>query len=442
MMSLRGATITLLTSTMLVSAAQAQDSFFDVGSQAPITILINPSPWFGGFEAVVDLYQEQTGNEVILDVTPFSGIVEKARNAVRDTESVYDLLNLDTSFNVEFYEGGFLEPLKAIDPTFELPPEVLTFGDSGYWSTEKDFRTADGGELMAYSPNGNVQLLFYRRDLYEEADLAPPKTWQDVMNNCQTLQDQPNTYGMISRGERGNAIRFNWTGYMLGHGASIVRDPEGGDFTVTINSPEAKEALDLYLELAERCGPPNVGSIGQTDMIQSLITGKGLHAVMVVAAWPSMDDPQRSAVVGKIGVVPVPGATPIGNWHFGIPKNIPDERKQAAIAFSKWFLTFEAQMEYARAGGVPVRRDVFTSELADQDEFRWMKAYLDSMPTAHQVLGYKEAKQVEEVMGLRLNQALIGELGSAKALNLMADEIQEIFVRSGRTTGQLPPLPE
>jgi multiple sugar transport system substrate-binding protein len=45
-------------------------------------------------------------------------------------------------------------------------------------------------------------------------------------------------------------------------------------------------------------------------------------------------------------------------------------------------------------------------------------------------------------MGLRLNQALIGELSPAKALNLASDEIAAVFTRTGRKTGKLSPLPE
>jgi multiple sugar transport system substrate-binding protein len=153
-------------------------------------------------------------------------------------------------------------------------------------------------------------------------------------------------------------------------------------------------------------------------------------------------------VVGKIATVVAPRpadgehATAIGNWHFGVPKNVPDERKQAALAFAKWFLTYEAQYAYAEAGAVPVRSDVFESDLAERPEFRWMKAYLDSQQYAHQVLGFEEGAQVEEVLGLRLNQALIGELGTAQALNEAAREIMAIFERNGRKTGMLEPLPE
>ena len=65
-----------------------------------------------------------------------------------------------------------------------------------------------------------------------------------------------------------------------------------------------------------------------------------------------------------------------------------------------------------------------------------------STPYAKRVLAYKEGPQVEQVLGLRLNQALIGELSSAEALNLAAEEIHKIFVESGRSTGMLEKLPE
>lgn len=46
------------------------------------------------------------------------------------------------------------------------------------------------------------------------------------------------------------------------------------------------------------------------------------------------------------------------------------------------------------------------------------------------------------MLGLRLNQALIGELGSAAALNEAAREIMTVFEQNGRKTGMLEPLPE
>jgi multiple sugar transport system substrate-binding protein len=430
----------------LAASGAAAQSFLEVGKQPQITILINSSPWYAGFEKVVQLYEQQTGNRVKLDVTPFGGMLDKARNAVRGQDSPYDILNLDTQWTIEFYEGGFLTPLTEIDPAFQLPKEIFTYDDSGYWNAQKRWRTADGGKLMAYSPNGNVHLFYYRADLLDKAGLQVPKTWDDVIAACGKLHNPPQTYGAVFRGERGNGIRFDWTPFMLGAGADVAKDPANGDYTVTINSLQAKKALDTFVNVTKKCGPPNAGALGQSDVIQLLSTGKAVQGMAVAAAWPSFEDASKSAVVGKLNAAPVPaldkpGAV-IGNWHFVVPKSVPADRKKAVIAFSNWFLTQKAQQAYLEGGGIPVRRDVLTGDLAKNPKYRWVQAYLDTQPFAKQVLGFVEGAQVEQVLGLRLNQALIGEMSSAAALNAAAKEIEEIFRKSGRKTGALPPLPE
>ena len=43
------------------------------GKTAPITLVINQSPWFDSFRRVVELYEKETGNRVELDVNPFAG---------------------------------------------------------------------------------------------------------------------------------------------------------------------------------------------------------------------------------------------------------------------------------------------------------------------------------------------------------------------------------
>jgi multiple sugar transport system substrate-binding protein len=183
-------------------------------------------------------------------------------------------------------------------------------------------------------------------------------------------------------------------------------------------------------------------------VIQLISTGKAAQGMVVSAAWSNFDDPTKSAVVGKIVAVPIPrpadGKSPamLGNWNMAIPKNIPDAQKKAALAFSRWFLTAGAQRVYAEAGAIPVREDVFRSDLAQNPKYRWMSAYLEMQKSASQELGYAEGAQVEQILGLRLNQALIGEMSSGKALNLAAKEIEETFKKNGRRTGTLPPLPE
>jgi multiple sugar transport system substrate-binding protein len=302
---------------------------------------------------------------------------------------------------------------------------------------------------MGYAPNGNVELFYYRKDVLDAKGLKVPKTFDDIIANCKVLQDPPNTYGFVVRGEKGNSISYDMNAFLLAYGARTVADPANGDFTATINSPEAKQALDKYIEVVKACGPENYGSLGQGDLIQLIQTGKAMQAQAVVASFPNFDNPQKSAVVGKIEAAPLPAATPggkpgiaIGSWVFAIPKNASDEGKKGAIAFSKWFLTYKAQYAYAEAGGIPVRTDVFASDLKDKPQFRWMQAYLDEIPYGKQLLGFTEGPSIDEILGLRFNQALVGELSSGAALNRAAEDIQALFQKNGRKTGMLAPLPE
>lgn len=440
-----GATLAALA---LSAPAAAQKPFVDVGKQPPITILVASTPWYPAFEKVVGLYEQQTANAIKLDTTPFGGMLEKARNAVRSGKSPYDLVFLDTQWTIEFYEGGFLAPLKEIDVAFELPKEVLGFGDSGWWNAQKRWRTPDGGKLMAYTVLGNVQLLYYRADLLKQAGIAPPATWADVLAACTKLNDPPRMYGFVARGEKGNGIRYDWNSVLVAEGGSVVRDPAAGDYTVTINGPQAKAALDLYIDLLRKCGPPNHGTLGQGDVIQLLATGKAAMGDVVTAAFASFEDPSKSAVVGKLETVALPrgrggaGGAVIGNWNAAVPKNAPADQQKAALAFTRWFLSYDAQRAFAQAGGIPSRSDVYTSDLAKDPKLRWMPAYLETQKFARQELGFAEGAQVEQILGLRLNQAVIGEMSSGKALNTAAKEIEELFRKNGRRTGALPPLPE
>ncbi len=427
---------------LLAAVPVRAETFLDVGAQEPISILINASPWYGGFEAVVDLYVEQTGNEVEIDATPYNGVLEKARNAVRTAESPYDVLNLDQGWNIEFYEQDVLRPLDEVVPGYAMPPEVVTCGDSYFWNAEKNFRTSEGGRLMAIPPNCNTHVLVYRSDLVETV----PATYDELLTTCEALQDKPKLYGFATRGERSQGISYDFTPFLLSYGARFVADAGNGDYTVVINSPEALAALEKFVAVQTTCAPDNVGALGQGDVIQLMAAGSAAMVETVIAAWANYTDPTKSAVVDTVAAAPMPEGPagrgiPIGNWHFAIPRNIPDARAEAAMAFFQWFLTREAQVAYAEAGGIPVRTDVM-DELSEQPEYAWMKAYRTNLDAGEQVLGFAEGASVEQVMALRLNQAVIGELSPAAALNAAAKEIEAVFVQRGRATGHLDPLPE
>ncbi len=414
----------------------------DVEKVKPITILINDSPWFPGFEKLVGLYEEKTGNTVKLDVTPFPGMLEKTTNATTAQDSEYDIVNLNEGWYATFYAGKFMTPIQEIEPDFKLDPGVIEYDSATRWNHEKNYSTADG-TLYGLPINGNIQLFYYRADLYEEAGLKPPETWADVEAAAAKFHKSPDFYGYVVRGQKaGFSVTYNFLPYLRGFGGDVFANPPD-DFTVTINSDTGKKALNQYLKLANTYGPPNQADVGQAEQLQLLLTNKVLQNVMVVAAWPGVDDPEKSLVVDKVNVTVVPKpadgqhATTSGIWVMGIPQNLADDRKKAGLTFLKWALSKEAQMEYTRFGAVPVRQDVYESELAEDPKFRWMKAMAASTPYIRSSIRVPEGPQILESTELRLNQAVAGQMGAEEALDTMAKEIVEIMQKAGYKTGTL-----
>src|SRR5689334_13855605 len=65
---------------------------------APITVVINQSPWFDSFRKTVEVYEKESGNKVELDVNPFAGSLEKQRNSVRAKQGQYELLIMNSGW--------------------------------------------------------------------------------------------------------------------------------------------------------------------------------------------------------------------------------------------------------------------------------------------------------------------------------------------------------
>lgn len=399
----------------------------------PITILINESPWLPGFEALVNKYVAETGNQVNLNRTPFNGMLEKSRNAVQASESEFDILTLNEQWYMQFYGDGLVTPIKEIDPTFELDPQVIEYEWATRWDAELGY-SSQNGELYGLPINGNIMLFFYRKDLFEEKGLAAPQTWADVEAAAQALK----TDEMAGYVVRANPPNWEFQAFLASYGGNVIKlDEQTGEWEVTLNSPEALQALTTWLKLGRDYGPANYADNGQAEMIALMASGKVPQMVLVGASAPDFDNPEKSIVIGNVAAVPVPGsevgknATMSGIWVMGVPHNLPAERKEAALAFLKWSLTKDAQMFYAQSGAIPVRQDVYEEMANDPKLGWWMKAMADSTSYIHAQPRLTETPQIIEVLDRRLKQALINEITPEEALSEGAKEIFKILSDAG-----------
>lgn len=249
----------------------------------PITILINESPWLAGFEALVNKYVEETGNQVDLNRTPFNGMLEKSRNAVQASESEFDVLTLNEQWYMQFYAGGLVTPIKDINPNFQLDPEVIEYEWATRWDPELGY-SSENGELYGLPINGNIMLFFYRKDLFEGQGLDAPQTWTDVEAAAQALMGADISGYVV----RSNPPNWEFQAFLASYGSTVIKlDEQTGEWEVMLNSPEGLEALNTWLKLGREYGPANYADNGQAgrrvpylvqlvDLFPTILDGFGI----------------------------------------------------------------------------------------------------------------------------------------------------------------------
>src|SRR4051795_10780916 len=125
--------------------------------------------------------------------------------------------------------------------------KVIDDLDAGTFSDSALSLTSDGDTHLAVPSESWVQLLLYRKDLFDKAGLAAPTTYDDVLAAAKAL-DSDDVAGFLGANVAGDAFTeqtFEEIG--LGNNCQLVND----DGDVTFDSDECVEALDFYGQLQQ-----------------------------------------------------------------------------------------------------------------------------------------------------------------------------------------------
>jgi multiple sugar transport system substrate-binding protein len=109
------------------------------------------------------------------------------------------------------------------------------------------------GQYAALPYDGWIQALWYRSDLFDEAGLEAPTSWEAIQAACDAL---PGTENLLYALTLGTDAGQNY-GHQVFEQVAISNDawPFDADGNVTMNTPEMIEALSFYTDL-QRCAAP------------------------------------------------------------------------------------------------------------------------------------------------------------------------------------------
>ncbi|WP_028280647.1 extracellular solute-binding protein [Arthrobacter sp. H5] len=190
-------------------------------------------------QEIVDAFTEETGIEVEL-----IGVAEDQFNQVLTSGAAAgDLPDVIGSIGLTQVRTLGANELVNTQATAEV---VEALGEDTFSARALELNR-DGEDLLAIPSESWAQLLYYRTDLFDEAGLAAPETYEDILAAAEAL-DSPEMAGFVGATAPGDAFTQQTIEHVaLGNGCEMVDD--AGE--ILFDSPECAGALDFYGNLIQ-----------------------------------------------------------------------------------------------------------------------------------------------------------------------------------------------
>ena len=303
---------TLFTS-LAIGASVATTAYAGCGLSGKVHVLSNSFPTFDIFTDALDkckdgtfAYQwKKTPQHKTEQVSAFSG-----------KQGPYDAAFVANSSISTVQSRGLLRPLDDL---------VAKYKDA--YGIQDNMLVRIDGKIYAVGFMVNAQHLMYRKDLFKKYNIAPPKTYADVIAAAEILKNDTSIefpFGAAYKAGWNAAQEFN--NIYQAFGGTYF---ESGSFKPAIENDKAVQTLELMARLKTYMSP-NALVIDSGVVQQMLRNGKLGMALLWGNRAAAVDDANLSAVVGKVGLISAPKVSANSNaaatvfWDgFVLPKNAP-----------------------------------------------------------------------------------------------------------------------
>ncbi|MFF0200659.1 extracellular solute-binding protein [Streptomyces sp. NPDC005017] len=290
---------------------------------------------------------ERAHADIDLDIRiqEWTGIGAKVQTALEakgeEAEPGPDVIEVGNTQVPQYVDGG-----RLLDLTLE---SVRDWG-SAQWLPG----LAEPGKLRGhqygipwYAAN---RVVIYRKDLFAEAGVKPPKTREKWLEVTEKL-DSDGNQGIYLAGQDW----YTLAGFIWDEGGELAEDT-GGPWQGALDSPEALRGMEYYRSLqalgdgpvdADEEHPPQSGEFAKGRIAQ-IVAVPGLARAIVQ---------QNPELEGKLGFFPVPGrdasqpgAVFTGGSDLVVPENtdVPDRAIEVveALTGAKWNTDLARTMNY------------------------------------------------------------------------------------------------
>jgi multiple sugar transport system substrate-binding protein len=293
-----------------------------------IKVLAVQSTQFAAHAKKVAAFTEQTGIKVTYVYVPFVALRERLTAEMVGASDDFDLM---TAMDV------WIPPL--VDKLFAPIDKDLAARKIDMKRYPAAFTSAGQFPTGIYGlpVRCHIQLLWYRKDLFDKAGLKAPTTWDEMIEAGKKVQEQnPGIAGItIPYGRADGQNLMVWYNFLWGAGGDLFDDKGQPIF----NSPAGVKATQDFTDiiLKHKITPAGAASFNEADSTTNFFQGKSAMVPVWWHVYNRLRLPDAMVKADQVGFVPLPsypgkGATTYTNqWIYGV--NVKTKNRDAVIEF-------------------------------------------------------------------------------------------------------------
>ncbi|GAB5376916.1 MAG: extracellular solute-binding protein [Acuticoccus sp.] len=310
-------------------------------------------------EEMAAAFKEKTGHDVEVIPVTESDLGTRATAAFAAGD-LPDVIYHTLQYVLPWAEDGVLDVETNDEIVEELGPD--TFAPAALDMADFD------GLVAAVPVDGWTQMIVYRKDLFDEAGLPAPETYEDVVGAIEALHNPPEMYGFVAA----TKVDENFMSQVLEHvflanGVSPVNE----DGFAALDEAATTEVLEFYKALAD-ASPP--GDLYWQQSRELYFAGKAamiiwspfildeLAGLRDAAPVTINDDPTSRDLADKTGIVTRfsgPSNPEGAAWgdirYLGVTADANTDVAKEFVLFSM-NEGYESTLSIAPEGKFPVRR--------------------------------------------------------------------------------------
>jgi multiple sugar transport system substrate-binding protein len=320
-----------------------------------IRVLGANHPWADALKPLLPDFEAKTGIKVTLEQLGEDQLTQKLTTEFTAGSSDVDAFMQRPLQEAKLHQqNGYYQDLnKYLKDTAKTPADYdVNDISKAALGTETVGDVLTGIPIVVES-----EVLYYRKDLLQAANISVPKTLDELKAAAAKLTDKSKEqYGFVARGQRSPSVtQFSSFLYSFGGDWFDLKTKKA-----TIDTPEFIQAVTFYGQLLREYGPPGVLNMSFPQAAAVVAQGKGAQYTDANSIYQLMLDPKQSTVADKMGVAPFPAGPKGANMYtvtsWGLSMYAKAPHKDAAWEFIKWATSKEIVIKTQSTGAVPGAR--------------------------------------------------------------------------------------